>query len=240
MRFFRDIPDYKTLYSEMKGRETMNIFSNYEGILGSAQTIHTCEQLEEFLKLARSIRGQLGKHAYLLDQYLLQLMEAVNSTLAQDASGDGMSDDGKLAVLCGRILRGKTTAEGHPLYQEVKEYIDLNPQSYLEDSTKSSLYKLTMYSSFLDSEIKGYSPKAIDALREEVDIVEIRKKYSEIGELISGENAMERLNLLFRQCFLVVNAMDCFRQGMNNGLLYTLTERDLETNKTLLQIWLEG
>lgn len=218
----------------------MNIFSRYEGILGNAQTVQACDQLEEFLKLAKSIRGQLGKYAYLLDQYLLQLMDAINSTLAQDASGDGMLNDGRFAALCGRVQQGRTADEGNPLCQTVKDYIDMNPLPYLEDSTKIGLYRLSLYKDFLESEVEAYKQKAIVAYRDEVDIVEIRKMYSQICELIDGENAMERLNLLFRQCFLVVNAMDCFRQGMNNGLLYTLTERDMETNKALLQIWLES
>ena len=34
--------------------------------------------------------------------------------------------------------------------------------------------------------------------------------------------------------------MNCFVQGINNSLIYALTERDAETNKTVLQLWLEG
>ena len=51
---------------------------------------------------------------------------------------------------------------------------------------------------------------------------------------------MERLNLLIRQRFQVTNAMAGFLQGVTNSLLYALTERDTETNRTALQLWLDG
>lgn len=51
---------------------------------------------------------------------------------------------------------------------------------------------------------------------------------------------MEKLNLLIRQRFQVTTAMSGFLQGVTNSLLYELTERDTETNKTVLQLWLDG
>ena len=50
---------------------------------------------------------------------------------------------------------------------------------------------------------------------------------------------MEKLNLLIRQRFQMTTAIAGFLQGVTNSLLYALTERDTETNKTVLQLWLE-
>lgn len=51
---------------------------------------------------------------------------------------------------------------------------------------------------------------------------------------------MERLNLLFRQRFLIVTAMQVYLQSMTNQLMYALTTRDRETQKQVFQIILDG
>ena len=50
---------------------------------------------------------------------------------------------------------------------------------------------------------------------------------------------MEELNLLIRQRFQIVTVMQSFIQGITNSLLYSLIERDVETGKTGLQLWLD-
>jgi hypothetical protein len=50
---------------------------------------------------------------------------------------------------------------------------------------------------------------------------------------------MEHLNLLFCQRFLIVKAMDIFLQKMANRLLHSLTWRDRETLKQVLQLLLD-
>jgi len=50
---------------------------------------------------------------------------------------------------------------------------------------------------------------------------------------------MEHLNLLFCQRFLIAKATDIFLQGMTNQLLHSLTCRDRETLKQVLQLLLD-
>ena len=50
---------------------------------------------------------------------------------------------------------------------------------------------------------------------------------------------MEELNLLIRQRFQIVTVMQSFIQGITYSLLYSLIERDDETDKTGLQLWLD-
>jgi len=63
------------------------------------------------------------------------------------------------------------------------------------------------------------------------DIVDLRDLYREIGAMLGGEEELERLNLLFRQRFLIVTPMAGFLQGLTGDLLYCLTYRDAETRK---------
>jgi hypothetical protein len=50
---------------------------------------------------------------------------------------------------------------------------------------------------------------------------------------------MEKLNLLLPQRFLIVTPMAGCLQGMTNDLLEDLTERDVETGKQAVRLWLE-
>ena len=55
----------------------------------------------------------------------------------------------------------------------------------------------------------------------------------------TGPCEMEKLNLLLRQRFLIVTPMAGFLQGITNDLLEDLTERDVETGKQAVRLWLE-
>jgi hypothetical protein len=73
-----------------------------------------------------------------------------------------------------------------------------------------------------------------------LDICDLRELYSKICDLLGGEEAMERLNLLFRRRFLIADTMAIFHQAMTNQLLYSLTYRDRETSKQIFQLLLDG
>lgn len=51
----------------------------------------------ELIELARAIRGKLGCRKYLLDQYLLRLLEMANSFSYLDLSDDGEEAAGSFA-----------------------------------------------------------------------------------------------------------------------------------------------
>ena len=98
----------------------MNIFYDYEGILGKPQQAHLRNTLEEILKLARAIRNQLGKQGYLLDKYLHDLLTSLNSKLAYDAADSGFQITGELLHLCNKLTRGEPVEKEHPLYEPGK------------------------------------------------------------------------------------------------------------------------
>ena len=126
------------------------------------------------------------------------------------------------------------------MYEPVKEYIDTHPLPYQEHVTKVNLYCIGLADTFLNYAIPTFTDEGTEAIRRGIDIVSLHERYRQIGNLLGSENQMERLNLLIRQRFQVTNAMAGFLQGVTNSLLYALTERDTETNRTALQLWLDG
>ena len=99
----------------------MNIYYDYEGIIGKPQQAHLRNTLGEIFELARAIRSQLGKRGYLLDKYLHDLLTAINSTLAYEAADSGFQLSGELLHLCNKLTRGEPVERNHPMYEPVKE-----------------------------------------------------------------------------------------------------------------------
>ena len=52
----------------------MNIFATEQGILGATDYARQHNTFHAFLTLARSIRKRLGARAYMLDEYIRQLL----------------------------------------------------------------------------------------------------------------------------------------------------------------------
>lgn len=218
----------------------MNIYYDYEGIIGKPQQAHLRNTLEEIFELARAIRSQLGKQGYLLDKYLHDLLNAINSKLAYEAADSGFQLSGELLHLCNKLTRGEPVEKEHPLYESVKEYIDTHPLPYQEHVTKVNLYCIGLADTFLGYAIPAFTDEGTEAIRREVDMIALHDRYRKISSILGNEDQMEKLNLLIRQRFQVTTAMAGFLQGVTNSLLYALTERDTETNKTVLQLWLDG
>ena len=218
----------------------MNIYYDYEGILGTPQQAYLRNTLEEIFELARAIRNQLGKQGYLLDKYLHDLLTAINSTLAYEAADSGFQLTGELLHLCNKLTRGEPVDKDHPLYNPVKEYIDSHPLPCQEHTTKVNLTCIALADEFLGYAIPAFIEDRKEAIRREVDIVALHDRFRQISSILGSEDQMEKLNLLIRQRFQVTTAMSGFLQGVTNSLLYALTERDTETNKTVLQLWLNG
>lgn len=128
----------------------------------------------------------------------------------------------------------------HPLYEPVKEYMGNHPLPYQEHTAKVNLYCIGLADSFLGYAIPAFMDEGTEAIRREVDIIALHERYRQISNLLGNEDQMEKLNLLIRQRFQVMTPMAGFLQGVTNFLLYALTERDTETNRTLLQLWLDG
>lgn len=116
--------------------------------------------------------------------------------------------------------------------------METHPLSYLETHTKLNLFCIALMDSFLEYAAGQADKEQKERLQSIFDIVYFRDLYRQITALIGGEEKMERINLLFRQRFLIVTPMAGFMQGMTNDLLYSLIERDSQTNQLAVSLWL--
>ena len=216
----------------------MNQFWDYHDIYGKAETAHLERTLEELCELVAAVRKQLGEKRYLMDNYLSYLLQGANAVLLYNAVESGFNLTSELHHLCQSVMKGKSDCTDHPLYDRVKEYIETHPLSYLEAPTKVNLYCIALMDSFLEYAAEKADKKQRECVRPAFDIVELRDLYRQITAMIGREEKMERINLLFRQRFLIVTPMAGFMQGMTNDLLYLLTERDPQTNQLAVSLWL--
>lgn len=73
----------------LKGRDSVNRFKKSKEMLGEVNVKELGVAFVEFIELARAIRGKLGCRKYLLDQYLLHLLEMARNFSYLDLSDDG-------------------------------------------------------------------------------------------------------------------------------------------------------
>ena len=79
----------------------------------------------EFIELARTIRGNLGCRKYLLDQYLLRLLEMARNFSYLDLSDDGEEAGGQLRKLCRLAVRGEDAVSETRIGSTVQAYVCL-------------------------------------------------------------------------------------------------------------------
>ena len=175
-----------------KGRDNMNIFYDEQGVAGRPEQAHLRNALEELRELARAIKNQLGRQGFLLDKYLLQLLTALNSTLAHDASDEGMQILGELTCLCNRLIRGEPADENHPLYQKVHIAGHSLPLQIVP--IKASLYTLALMDEFLNCVVPAFAEDCKNAICKEADMIELHDLYRQIAAILGSEDQLEQLN----------------------------------------------
>lgn len=218
----------------------MNIFCDWQGILGRPETRHLKTVLQQFYGLAGVIRGQLGKQGYLLDKYLHDLLTALNDISAFDAADRGNEMAGELYALCCKAAKGEPSVESSPLGKIVSEYVSAHPLPYQEVLTRTNLYLSGVMDEVLETLTTEFFREQKARLRERVDIIYLHDLYREINARLGNEEMMEHLNLLVRQRFQAAAPVQVFLQGLMNGMVDALTAVDVETGWTTLRVRMEG
>ena len=170
----------------------------------------------------------------------LYLFETTNQTLAYSAASDGFGAAGELIGLCAGIVRGEPMHTDHACFKQVREYIEAHPLAFQEPHTQVSMYCVLLNSNFIKVAAEKYYTEVKNDSMAVLDICDLHELYAKICGLLGGEEAMETLNLLFRQRFLITDTMTVFLQATTNQLLYSLTHRDRETSKQVFQLLLDG
>lgn len=214
----------------------MNTFYEHEDILGRVETAHLNRAFTELFELTAGIQRRLGKQAYLLDEYISMLLEGANATLVHSAAEDGFAASAELRHLCLAVMDGKMDSADHPLYEKFEAYISGHPLPYQERVTRLNLYCIALAGDYLEYAAGKYCQEQKEILQKTLDIVHLRELYRTVAAVLGGEDALEQINLLLRQRFMIVMPMFGFLQGLTNDLLYSLTSRDIETGKRAFQL----
>ncbi len=200
----------------------MNIFRNRDMLTGIGEAKAFATAWEEFIRLAKSFRQQLGDRRYLLDRYLLALFDMRHGYVTEDAL-----DAGKEAF----------TALWTAAMEEVTEK-GLYPQ-HKEAETKAHLCTAALADRRLKEAAQAYMREQAVVICGKCDIISLDEQYAHLCACIGREDDMAKLNDLFARCFLSVNVLTAFVNGFAGDLLYSLCYRDIETDHTILQLLLE-
>ena len=147
----------------------MNVFKETKNFLGEVNAKELGVAFVEFIELAKAIRGKLGCRKYLLDQYLLRLLEMANTFSHLDLSDDGEETGGKLRKLCRRVLRGEDAVGKTRIGSMVQAYVATHPYPFLENYTKIELYMADLADLYFEHAAERYAEEQENRLMGECD-----------------------------------------------------------------------
>ena len=208
-------------------------------MLGEVNVKELGDAFVEFIELARVIRGKLGCRKYLLDQYLLRLLEMANTFSYLDLSDDGEEAGGQLRRLCRQVLRGEERMSETRIGSTVQAYVATHPYPFLENYTKVELYMAELADLYFEYAVERYTEEQESRFLGECDPLRGNELYNMIVQLLGEETEMEQLNALFAQRFLLVKPMELFTQAYVQEFICALTYRDMQTDHTVLQLLLD-
>ena len=184
----------------------MNIFKHTRDFIGDFTDETNTLTVMEVLLAAHKIRIKLGKKGYLLDTYLSLFFASINHTSAYDSADLGFQLSSDLRGLCFSVIDKKDTYKEHPLYEKAVDILASNP-SFLEFQERYTQCNL-LFLSLADDFIAT----------------------------LVGEVALDNLNLLLKQKFMVCSVLSTFIQGFTNELLDVILSTDIETNQKIFQL----
>ena len=235
---FRGIPDHWRLKAQ-KGRDDVNRFKDAKEMLGEVNVKELGVTFVEFIELARLIRNKLGCRKYLLDRYLLDLLEAASGISPMDLAEAGEDAAERLRKLCRQAVRKDEAVRETLIGEQIQAYVEAHPSAYFEKCTKQESYVADLSDLYLEHAAQRYLEEQENELLFRYDPHGGDELYQTIVRLIGGENDMERLNALFAERFLRVKPMDLYIQEYTQEFLYSLLYRDMQTDRTVLQILLD-
>jgi len=226
-----------------KGRDIMSAFLEYGDFCGGEDAGRLSRSVRDFFELAADLRGRLGQKGYLLDNHLCILLGAAAANPVFSVSEQGFNNAGtELREVIRFVMRDEKEGREHPLYEKAKAYIDSHPLPYQENYTRRSLYFAALFGEFAEHAAAEYRRALERRIQNDAipDAAKLREVRRSICDLLGGEADMERLEDLFRQCFLSVTPMAGFIQGMADSLISEIISRDRETSKLICQLMLDA
>lgn len=217
----------------------MNTFKETGYFIGTME-LDQENSFSSLFHLAKQIRVKLGRQGYLLDHYLSIFFDAVYHLRPQDALDDASEAADPYRKICESVLDTSERMKGEPLYDKTLAAIISRLQiiSHNEPLTQMSLLYIVMADDFFSDAVKNFTRKQEMALYSILDFVRLREIYEQIAQ-ITGEPAMETLNLKLRQKFLITQQLMVFAQNFTHDVLGWLVFRDIESSKQMFQLILD-
>ena len=217
----------------------MDVFRDRKLYLGEVNVEELRSAFEELMELARCIRNKLGCRKYMLDWYLLTLLKMANTFLLPDMAEDGLDANDRLYTLVTHSAHQEMLSVHTRIGDAVYEYIQAHPLPFLEEETRLAIYMADLSDMYLEYAAELYVGEKEQIVRCQYDHVYIDELFDSIVGIIGSEEEMERLNELIRTRFMKVKPLDAYLQGYITTFIYNLLHRDIETDRTVLQIYLD-
>ena len=235
---FRGIPDHWRLKAR-KGRDRMNVFKETKNILGEVNAKDLGVAFAEFMELARSIRAKLGCRKYLLDWYLLTLLEMANTFSLPDLAENGVEASRKLRVLIRQAMQAEKPKQPTKIGDAVSAYVQDHPLTFIEEETRLAVYMVDLANLYLEHTAERYIEEKEHIVRCRYDTIYINQLFESIVSMTGSEMEMVRLNELVLRRFIRVKPLDVYLQGCTVDLIYNLIHRDMQTDHTVLQLLMD-
>lgn len=214
----------------------MEIFGSYEDFIGQADTKGMNEAFYELMTLIGKVSAEFRRKSDLLNQYLKLLFCGLSAGHIYNLSERGFYENARLRNLVRETLRGEMGSHyAHPLYGTVNAYIRQNPLAVTDENTKISIYMVALARDFLDYIAREQHEAQITLLRQRVDLDCLAALRRELSEVM-GEEIIERIETLVRERFQTVTYMNMLLQSTADYLSFTLTSRDVESSRTVLEL----
>ena len=191
----------------------LNIFRDRNMYLGEVNSKSLGTDFVALIELTRSIRNKLGCRKYMVDWYLLTLLKIANTFSVADLVGDGTDAGDRLYTLIIQSMRREKPAAHTRIGDAIDEYIREHPLPSLEEKEH--------------------------IVRCQYDHVYIDQQFEAIVGITGNEEEMIRLNELILTRFMKVKPLEAYLQGYTAAFMDNLTHRDMQTDRTVLQILLD-
>lgn len=222
----------------------MGKITDFEDFCGRSNTASLNQALREFFELAADMRQRLDEQGYLLEGHLRMLFAPVAAMPLFSTAEHGLNASASgLRELIRLAERSEQKEQPRSQFSEkVKAYVAEHPLPHQESYTRHSLYFAALFGDYMEYEEDRYGRELVEHIRQHtsLDVVRLREVRRDICDLLHDEEDMERLEELFRQCFLSVTPMTSFVRGMTDALLSEPTSRDEETSKLIFQLMLDA
>lgn len=194
----------------------------------------------EIFSIGREVKKRLGEDGYLLDSYLSIILEGIRENAIQDAFFNSENAFSDLHKLCMKIHEGKDVCDEdiqkHPLYAEIKMYIERYAKEHKSPYTAVALTKLSVTPTVMK---KLYQEgKTLYSSLGRIDTVRLHELYERMRPY-AGEKLLDQLNELVKTRFIITTAINVYIQAVTDSYLESLLNRDEVTCKQFFQLMLD-